>query len=351
MTGAPAPNPAAATGATVTTGSLTAGPVDVGPVRPGPAPGAPREARADARRRALGLLALAVAVAVVCTFLGRWQWHRHVARSAAIAVVEANYAAAPVDLADVVPDPDAALPDRDTWRAVAVTGRYLPDATVLLRNRPVNGTPAYHALVPLLVTDAAPDAFGTPAAAGRLLVVDRGWVSTGEDGSAGVDVPAPPAGDVRVTVRLRPGEATSDRDAPAGQVQAIAPAQVLAAAGDAVPAGAQPYAAYGGLLEEAPAADEALGPLAAPSTDPGSHLSYAFQWWVFALGGFVAFCVAARREWRDAAALPDGDAPGTDVPPAAPRRRRAPGRDERDEDAEIDAQLAAAPAPGGTGRA
>ncbi|MFS0704220.1 SURF1 family protein [Cellulomonas sp. 179-A 9B4 NHS] len=325
--------------------SVDPGLADVGPVRPGRLPGEPSDARADARRRALGLLALAVAVAVVCTLLGRWQWYRHVHRAEAIAVVEANYAAAPVDLADVVAAPDAPLPADDTWRAVTVSGRYLTDATVLLRNRPVNGTPAYHALVPLLVTDAAPDGFGAPVDAGRVLVVDRGWVPTGDDGSVGVDVPAPPAGDVRVTVRLRPGEATSDRDAPAGQVQAIAPEQVLAAGGDAVPADAVPYAAYGALVEELPAAAEALGPLAAPSTDPGSHLSYAFQWWVFALGGLVAFSVAARREWRDGAATP-GAAPGaspTGTDPAASvptRRRRAPGRDELDEDAEIDAQLA-----------
>ncbi|WP_230684728.1 SURF1 family protein [Cellulomonas sp. JZ18] len=298
--------------------------------------------RADVRRRALGLLALAVAVAVVCTFLGRWQWHRHVARSEAIAVVEANYAAAPVDLAQVVPDPSAPLPDDDAWRRVVVTGRWLGDATVLLRNRPVDGTPAYHVLVPLLVTDAAPGTFGPPVDAGRVLVVDRGWVPTGEDGSSGVDVPPPPAGDVEVTVRLRPGEQPSERDAPAGQVHSIAPAQVVAAGGAGVPADAQPYAAYGGLVGEVPAADTELGPLPAPSTDPGSHLSYAFQWWVFALGGLVAFTVAARREWRDAppADAPDGAARTGVAPPSPARRRRAPGRDERDEDAEIDAQLA-----------
>jgi len=289
--------------------------------------------RAAARRRALGLLVAGLVVAVTCTFLGRWQWHRHVARDAAIAVVEASYAAAPVDLADVVADPDARLPDADAWRSAQVRGRYLADASVLLRNRPVDGTPAYHVLVPLLVVDAAPGTYGAPVAAGRVLVVDRGWVPTGQDGSADVDVPAPPPGDVTVTVRLRPGETTSVRDAPAGQVQAIAPAQVLAAGG----ADGEPYAAYGALLREEPAADEPLGVLAAPSTDPGSHLSYAFQWWVFALGGLVAFTVSARREWASGAAV-GGD--GEPAPPSRPRRAR--GRDEIDEDAEIDAQVAGA---------
>ncbi|MBO3093242.1 SURF1 family cytochrome oxidase biogenesis protein [Cellulomonas dongxiuzhuiae] len=287
--------------------------------------------RAAARRQAVGLVLVAVVVAVTCTFLGRWQWQRHVDRDAAIAVVEANYAAAPVDLADVVPDPDAVLPDTDAWRSVEVSGRYLDDATVLLRNRPVDGTPAYHALVPLLVTDAAPRDAGDPVAAGRVLVVDRGWVPTGADGSVDVDVPAPPRGDVTVTVRLRPGEATSSRDAPARQVQAIAPAQVLTAGG----VEGEPYAAYGALVREQPAAAEPLGALAAPSTDPGSHLSYAFQWWVFALGALAAFGVAARREWTSVVRV--GDGPDTLRPP---RPRRARGRDELDEDAEIAAHEA-----------
>lgn len=304
----------------------------------GAAPAVPLTAgdlRAAARRRAVGLVVLAVAVALTCTFLGRWQWHRHVARDAAIAVVEANYAASPVDLADVVADPDARLPEADAWRSVEVRGRYVADAAVLLRNRPVvPGTPGYHVLVPLVVQDAAPGAFGAPVDAGRVLVVDRGWVPTGADGSVDVDVPAPPAGDVTVTVRLRPGEPASARSAPDGQVQAISPAQVLAAAG----VDGEPYAAYGGLVREVPGADEPLGALAAPSTDPGSHLSYAFQWWVFALGGLVAFSVAARREWAAAGALGAGALGEAAADPRPPRPRRARGRDEIDEDAEIEAQ-------------
>lgn len=298
-------------------------------------PLSPAALRAAARRRAAGMLAVGLVVAVVCTFLGRWQWHRHVARDAAIAVVEANYAAAVVDLAEVAPDPGAALPDGDAWRTVEVRGRYLVDGTVLLRNRPVDGTPSYHVLVPLLVDDATPSTFGTPTGAGRVLVVDRGWVPTGEDGTAGVDAPAPPDGVVTVTVRLRPGEQPSTRDAPPGQVQAIAPAQVLAAGG----VDAAPYAAYGAFVREEPSAAEPLGTLAAPSTDPGSHLSYAFQWWVFAVGGLVAFSVVARREWTSTGV----PVPGAPAPAPAPvRPRRARGRDELDEDAEVDAAAARA---------
>lgn len=286
-----------------------------------------------ARRRAVVLVLVGVLVAVACTFLGRWQWHRHEWRDAQIATVERNYDAPPVPLADVLAAPGDRLADADEWSQVRTTGRYLTDATVLLRNRPVEGNPAYHVLVPFRVT-------GTDA----VLVVDRGWVPTGADASAGVDVPPPPAGEVGLVVRVRHAEQPSDRGAPAGSVQALHPGQVAAAAGLT---GAAVYAgAYGQLVAEDPAPATPLGTLPAPDLDPGSHLSYAFQWWAFALGGLLGFAWLARREVveeRDGTGAPfepsepaGGTAPAAPARPARPRRRE--GRAEAEEDALIDAQ-------------
>lgn len=301
-----------------------------------------------AARRAATLVVLAVVLSTACVLLGRWQWNRHVHRDAAIRQVEAAYDADPVPLADLLGSPDADLAGADVWHPVTVTGRYDVDATVLLRNRPVDGQPGFHVLVPLVVE-------GTDA----VLVVDRGWVAWQEDASAQVDVPAPPPSEVTVTVRLRPGEAATDRDAPAGQVQAVAVDQVLAVGG--LSSGTVAYrSAYGSLVAEDPAPAVPLGALPAPSTDPGSHLSYAFQWWTFALGSLVGLTWMARRELRDAREaraardaaegrpapvgprpalgdlLPtdDPDLPGGRV--RAPRRRRP--SDEETEDALIDAQ-------------
>ena len=274
-------------------------------------------------RRAVSLLLLAVALSVTCTFLGRWQWNRHVARDAQIRLIEDNYSAEPVQLAALAATPDRTLPADAAWRQVTVTGRYEADATVLLRNRPIGGMAGYHVLVPLVVAEGGER--------GAVLVVDRGWVPTGENGVDVTSAPAPPTGTVTVTVRLRPDEAASPRSAPAGQVQAISVAQVLAA-GDAVPATGSPgaYRAYGEVAAEGPAPDHALGTLPAPSTDPGSHLSYAFQWWTFALGSLVGFTVMARRE------LQDGSAAGPTVRPE--RRRRSPSAED-EEDALVDSQL------------
>jgi len=299
----------------------------------------------SARRRAVGLVLVGLVIAVACVFLGRWQWHRHVWRDAQIATVHRNYDATPVPVVDVLPTPDARLADDDQWRQVAVVGRYLADATVLLRNRPVDGAPAYHVLVPFELADDP----AVARLAGTVLVVDRGWVPTGADASAAVDVPAPPAGEVTIVVRVRAAEGDSNRSAPPGSVQAIAPERVAAAGGIADrPRFAH---AYGQLVSEDPAAATALGALTAPDLDPGSHLSYAFQWWAFAIGGLVGFAWLARREVVDERDLLEGggshapwdDDPARPGPPTRPARparpRRREGRAEAEEDALIAAQL------------
>jgi len=280
-------------------------------------------------RRAAGILAAAVVLAAGCTTAGVWQLHRHEARSAEVALVAANYDADPLPLADVVDPGTAALPDDDAWRPVAVTGRYVGAA--LLRNRPVAGTAAVHALGVLEVADGP--------LAGRLLVVDRGWLPA----ASADDAPAPPAAPVDVVVRLRAAEAEG-RGAPPGQVQRIAPAQVVAAAGG--PAG-DPLPLYGVLASEDGAPADGLEPLPRPSADLGPHLSYAFQWWVFATGALVGAVVLLRRDAADAAraaqAVPAGAAVRTGTPGATratttgPRRGRRRPTAEDEEDAILDA--------------
>jgi cytochrome oxidase assembly protein ShyY1 len=311
-----------------------------------------------AARRATGLVLIGLVLAVTCTLLGRWQWNRHVWRDGAIAVVETNWSADPVPLGTVLDSPDSSLTDADVWRRVTVVGHYEPEGTVLLRNRPVDGAPAYHVLVPFVVEDA-----GAEALSGSLLVVDRGWVEPGADGSVDVVPPAPPQGSITLTARLRLDEPASTRTAPPRQVQAISVDQVLAAGG----VEGRSVDAYVAMTAEDPATSPVPGQLPAPSTDPGSHLSYAFQWWTFALGGLVAFCLGARRELQDERAAAEGDPAAPTPPPVTasgvelwptrdtPRPRRAPaapdvprrrgGRDEDAEDALIDAQLGRTPPP------
>ena len=101
------------------------------------------------------------------------------------------------------------------------TGRYDAGHKLLVRNRPFDGQVGFHVLAPLVT------------AAGPALLVDRGWVPAGEDATVVPDVPAPPPGEVTVTVRLRPSEpASTTGTPPRGQVTRI---DVSAIAGSSLP--------------------------------------------------------------------------------------------------------------------
>lgn len=160
---------------------------------------------------------------------------------------------------------------------------------------------------------------------GAHLVLDRGWVPAAELAEAVPAAPAGPRGTVTVVARLRPAEPVSDRGAPAGQVQRLAPRQVLAATGvqgDAL-------ATYGVVAAEDDAPPVEVRPFPRPEEDLGPHLSYAFQWWVFAAGALVGAVVLLRRDARAAQDV-------TSVGPPPARRRRAPTAEE-EEDALVDA--------------
>jgi cytochrome oxidase assembly protein ShyY1 len=274
-------------------------------------------------------IALAVVFAIACAFLSNWQFTRNQERSAQLALVAENYDAPPVPLSDLVPA-DGELSPQDEWHPVILTGTYLPDEQLLVRNRPHGGTSAFEVLVPFRLHD------------GRVLLVDRGWVAPGQDQPVPDAIPAPPSGEATVVVRLRPGEAlpSSGRSAPDGQVPTInlgLVADMLApAAGEALE-----QSTYGVMMSEDPAPATAPTALEPPSDDPGPHLSYAIQWILFAVMGFVFIGYVIRTERRhrredaeDAESEDGGTDAATAAPPASRRRR---DRDAEDEDALLDA--------------
>jgi len=271
-------------------------------------------------------IALAVVFAIACAFLSNWQFTRNQERSAQLALVAENYDAAPVALADLFPAGGRLSPE-DEWHPVILTGTYLTDDQILVRNRPHGGTAAFEVLVPFRLDD------------GRVLLVDRGWVPPGKDQPVPDAIPAPPSGQATVVVRMRPGEAlpSSGRSAPEGQVPTInlglVAEMVSADARDALE-----RTAYGVLVSEDPTPAEAPSALEAPSDDPGPHLSYAIQWILFAVMGFIFIGYVIRTERRhrreDAEDL-QTDAPSPSSAGVTPRRRR--DRDAEDEDALLDA--------------
>jgi len=267
---------------------------------------------------------IAVAFAIACVFLSHWQFSRNAERTEQLDLVARNYDAAPIALDDAVSGTDGFDPDRE-WHPVELTGSYLADAQLVVRNRPHGGTSAFEVLVPFRTDD------------GRVLVVDRGWLPPAESGDGPATIAAPPAGDVTIVVRMRPGEAlpTSGRSAPAGQLPTIHLPLV------AEETGAETItAAYGIIASEEPAVSDMPLPLDPPSDDPGPYLSYAIQWILFAVMGFVFIGYIIRTERRHRREeIAERDAAPLAPAPVRERRplfSRPPDRDAEDEDALLD---------------
>ncbi|MCE0507679.1 SURF1 family protein [Microbacterium sp. KKR3/1] len=253
---------------------------------------------------------IAIGFAIACVFLSNWQFERNETRAAQIELVEQNYDAAPVPLSAVIGE-DGALDPDDEWRPVTLQGEYLADQELLVRNRPHGGTSAFEVLVPFRDAD------------GRIFIVDRGWVPPGE-GAEPDSVPSPPDGEVEVTVRLRPGEQlpASGRGAPEGQVPTINLPSIAEQVDGEVITGA-----YGRVISEEPAGSGSLGGFDSPTDDPGPHLSYAIQWILFALMGFIFIGYIIRTEivkHRE-------EVEGVPAPVKSPRRR--------DHDADVEDEL------------
>ena len=257
--------------------------------------------------RWLGWFLLALVFAVACWNLSQWQLARRSAVVEVINRIDANYAAPASGLEDLMPSKTGFLLSNE-YRLVKVSGVYLPEQALLVRNRPRSGQAGFEQLVPLQLVD------------GSVIFVDRGWLPTGNAQDA-PDFNPLPKGDARVTVlgRLRHSEGTDGRNAPAGQ---IAHAHIAEAASRSNLSNSQTYlGAYLALESENPAyrAPRALG---RPNITEGNHLSYAFQWLLFAVMAFGALIWAIRQERLQLRASRD---PGFIV-----KKRRKLGQDDQD---------------------
>lgn len=234
--------------------------------------------------RWIAYLAAAILFAVICMFLANWQFSRGQQVSADNAIASVNFDATPVAIDDALPELDS-YDATLNWQRVDATGVYRPGDELLVRNRFHEGNKGFEVLTPLDLSD------------GTTLIVNRGWVAaSAADDTTPEAIPAAPRGEVDVVVRLRPTEAPRGSAVSAGStVSSI----TLSTIGETV--GGELYTgAYGLLDTQQPPGDEGLTPVQteAPREDAAMHYSYAVQWPIFAVIGFVAFGLGARREYR-----------------------------------------------------
>nr|WP_084828002.1 SURF1 family cytochrome oxidase biogenesis protein [Corynebacterium xerosis] len=260
-----------------------------------------------------------VLTAVVCvafaylafTVLAPWQLGKNEATQERNDQLRHAFEVDPVDASELFPD-SGELAEGTEWRRVTLNGEYLPDSDVLLRNRPVDGTPATHALTAFRADD------------GTLYLVNRGFETPSDGGIPDMD--KAPSGEVELLGYARRGEMLPERPPLEGgpgeptQVYGLNTDQV----GDVM--GLDLHADYVQLAEDQPGG---LRSIPLPTLETGPYLAYGIQWIFFGLmapGALIWFIYAEARERRrdreeqEAAlrtSLDDGSAAASSAVPAA----------------------------------
>ncbi len=243
--------------------------------------------------RWLALHVATIAAIAGTLVLGSWQMRAYAEQEERERVAAANLAEdAPTSpLADVVPVGQALSVDAVS-RPVTATGTYDATQTLLLPGRELDGETGWHVVTPLVAADATV----TP--------VLRGWVPDPDD--PGV---SPPSGEVAIRGSVQALE--TDADAAVDPTKPLAAPELAALTSVAVfriypypPADIRQAQIV--LIDEQPAAAgaPALVPVedAAPrpvGVSAWRHLSYAWQWWLFAAAAVVfwgAFVRAGVRQ-------------------------------------------------------
>lgn len=227
----------------------------------------------------LSLSLVVIAFAVACfTLLSPWQFRRNAEQETTNNQITSAQQAPPEPLHPGMPE----------WRLATVTGSFMANDEIIARLRTVQGEPAYEVMVPFKQTN------------GQIVMIDRGFLRPAQ--SQVPPYPAPPAGQVTVTGRVRADE-TDPKNRGAftdastqGTRQAWAVDSRIVAQATGLPI--QP-----GYLQLEDKSPGVLGPLPLPELDSGPFLSYALQWIAFGTMAVLGWIYFTWRELQPGGAL------------------------------------------------
>lgn len=227
------------------------------------------------------LFALVVVVLVwLATQLGQWQFHRLDERKQDNRIVATNLDLPPA-LVDDVLSTERGPRAEDEWRRVTVHGTWDDEHTIVLKYQTRDQLAGVDVVTPL-VTES-----------GAAVLVDRGWLGTGNSGASRPDLPDVTEGQVTVTGWVR-------RDA-TGNATKVSDLSTRAISSRTI-AAVTPYPLYRGfvdLAEESPEPATKLAPTELPDdTSNGPHFFYGLQWWFFGALAIFGFCYLAWDEVR-----------------------------------------------------
>lgn len=236
-------------------------------------------------RRWQGFTVLVVIAITAFGLLSSWQWSRaeeeRQARNAQVRQTEVER----VDLTTAIAQLPPTVPE-DLRRPIVVSGTYVVDSTVLVRQRPLDGRNGFWVVTLLRVDQSAPS---DPES----VWVNRGWMPATGAATALVESPSPPSGTVDVYGWLMPSETTREvvTDLPTGQVRWLDTAALPTVGSPALP-----------VFVERVASDPSepgLLALPLPEIDDTQNISYAIQWLVFATIALAGWVFFLRREAQE----------------------------------------------------
>jgi surfeit locus 1 family protein len=231
---------------------------------------------------AVGLTLLTLLTVIGCAKAGIWQYNRGVIRHDANAQVKSNIALAPIsetEFNELTKKPST-LPTNQ-WRSVTVTGSFIPEHELLLRNRYENGKYGFGVIT--LFT----------AVGGETFWVDRGWIQAGKDAKTPPKSETTGITQVTITARLR----TNDLN---NRIQG----SFFAIPNDGNSElqnwdKSQSVKTSNFSLDLLKASDQRLTPKfpnPLPELTDGPHFAYTFQWFLFAALALFGRVLIFREE-------------------------------------------------------
>lgn len=218
------------------------------------------------RRGDIAAGVVVLSLAAVCVRLGFWQLHRLGERRARNAAIAAARALPPVELPVRHPEPDTL---RD--RRVVARGTYDYGHERVWAGRTYEGVPGVALMTPLRLAD------------GSVVFVDRGWVPS-------------PDGMHIDHARFHEGDSAAVRGLalplPRGRGD-VDPARLR----DSLPYAVLPIVLQ--LDATAAGAPAGMARWRTPALDNGPHLSYAIQWFSFAVIAVVGTILLLRKQARE----------------------------------------------------
>jgi cytochrome oxidase assembly protein ShyY1 len=222
----------------------------------------------------LGVLALVI----LMTYLAFWQLSRLDQKKSFNATLTAHSNAPVLKVEDIVSTDIESI----EWRRVQLSGSYLTDKIVTVINRSQNGTAGYDVLVPFRTTN------------NETFLINRGFMQLSMPLPTLRTTPLTVLGYIRDTQSRGTLGAIDSTDAAVREFQRFDIPLISERLGvDTPPLFVQ-------LRNELPAPTEQWpAPVSLPELNEGTHLSYAVQWFFFALTALVAWVVVVRRKMRE----------------------------------------------------